>query len=253
MKIRTLIVDDELLARERVRGLLANEPEIELVGECSNGREAVALIQEQRPDLVFLDVQMPELDGFGVLQEIGAGPLPAIVFVTAHDEFAVRAFAVHAVDYLLKPFDRTRFHTALQRALETVKQQRGGGLDERLGNLLAEMKSPPKPLERLSVKSAGHLTFVRVADIDWIEAADNYVALHVGKESHLLRENMSVIETRLPPDKLVRISRSTIVNLDRIKELQPLFRGTYAVILHDGTRLTSSSTYRDKLEQFRLG
>lgn len=252
MKIRTLIVDDELLARERVQALLANIPEIELIGACSNGREAVAMIREQRPDLVFLDVQMPELDGFGVLQEIGDGPLPAIVFVTAHDKFAVRAFEVHAVDYLLKPFDRGRFQAALQRALEKFKQTQSGTLDERLANLLAEIKSPPKSLERISVKSGGNVVFVRVPDIDWIEAADNYVELHVGKRSHLLREKMSVIETRLPQDKFVRISRSTIVNLERIKELQSLFRGAYTVILHDGTRLNSSSTYRDKLEQFGL-
>ena len=252
MKTRTLIVDDELLARERLRGLLANEPEIELIGECSNGREAVALIQEQRPDLVFLDVQMPELDGFGVLQEIGNGELPAIVFVTAHDKFAVRAFEVHAVDYLLKPFDRTRFQAALQRALENVKLRRGGEPDERLTNLVGEIKSPPKPLERLSVKSAGHAVIVLVADIDWIEAADNYVELHVGTETHVLREKLSVLETRLPPDKFARISRSTIVNVGRIKELEGFYRGTCIVVLHDGTRLNSSSTYRDKLEEFGL-
>ena len=253
MKIRTLIVDDELLARERVRQLLADAPEIELIGECSNGREAVTAIREKHPDLVFLDVQMPELDGFGVLQEIGNAPLPAVVFVTAHDKFAVRAFEFHAVDYLLKPFDRARFQAALQRALESVKRLQGGALDERLSNLVAELKSPPKPLERLAVKTGGRVVFVKIADIDWIEAADNYVELHVGKQSHLLREKLSLIETRLAPDKFVRISRSTIVNLERIKELQSLFRGSYAVILHDGTRLTSSSSYRDKLQQFAFG
>jgi len=252
MKIRTLIVDDELLARERLRHLLANEPEIDLIGECSNGSEAVAMIREQRPDLVFLDVQMPELDGFGVLQEIDTTPRPAIVFVTAYEKFAVRAFEVHAVDYLLKPFDRGRFQAALQRALERFRQPQSVALDERLSNLLAELKSSPKTLERLAVKSAGQVVFVRVADIDWIEAADNYVELHVGNNSHLLRERMSVLETRLPQHQFVRISRSAIVNLDRIKELQSLFRGTYTVVLQDGTRLTSSSTYRDKLEQFNL-
>lgn len=253
MKIRTLIVDDELLARERVRQLLLNEPEIELVGECSNGREAVATIQEKRPDLVFLDVQMPELDGFGVLQEIGNAPLPAIVFVTAHDKFAVRAFEFHAVDYLLKPFDRARFQAALQRALEQVKHRQSGALDQRLSNLLAELKSPPKAPERLAIKSSGHVVFVKLEDVDWIEASDNYVELHVGKQSHLLREKLSVLETRLAPDKFVRISRSTIVNIERLKELQPHFRGAYTVILKDGTQLMLSRSYRDKLEQFGLG
>lgn len=253
MKIRTLIVDDELLGRERVRQLLLPEPEIEIIGECTNGREAVAVIQEKRPDLIFLDVQMPELDGFGVLQGIGGGgPLPVIVFVTAHDKFALRAFEFHAVDYLLKPFDRSRFQAALQRALDQVKQRQGGTLDQRLSNLLAELKAPVKPPERLAVKSSGRVVFVRIEDIDWIEAADNYVDLHVGKQSHLLREKMSVLETRLPPEKFVRISRSTIVNVERLKELQPLYHGTYAVILQDGTKLTLSRNYRDKLEQFGL-
>lgn len=254
MKTRTLIVDDELLGRERVRQLLLPEPEIEVIGECTNGREAVAVIQEKRPDLIFLDVQMPELDGFGVLQAIGGGgSMPVIVFVTAHDKFALRAFEFHAVDYLLKPFDRSRFQAALRRALDQVKQRQGGTLDQRLSNLLAELKTPAKPLERLAVKSSGRVVFVRIEDIDWIEAADNYVDLHVGKQSHLLREKMSVLETRLAPEKFVRISRSTIVNVDRLKELQALDHGTYAVILQDGTRLTLSRNYRDKLQQFGLG
>lgn len=253
MKIRTLIVDDELLARERVRQLLLNEPEIDMICECSNGREAVAAIRKEQPDLIFLDVQMPELDGFGVLQAIRTGPMPVIVFVTAHDKFALRAFEVHAVDYLLKPFDRSRFQAALHRALQQVKHLQGGALDQRLSNLLAELKSPPKSLERLAVKSNGRVVLVKIDDIDWIEAADNYVDLHVGKQSHLLREKLSVLETRLRPEKFVRISRSTIVNVERLKELQPLFRGAYAVILQDGTRLTLSSSYRDKLQQFGLG
>ncbi len=253
MKTRTLIVDDELLARERMRQLLLPEPEIEIVGECSNGREAVGAIQEQRPELIFLDVQMPELDGFGVLQSIGAGPMPVIVFVTAHDKFALRAFEFHAVDYLLKPFDRTRFQAALRRALDQVKQRQGGDLDQRLSNLIAELKSPPKFLERLAVKANGRVVLLRVDTIDWIEAADNYVDLHVGKQSHLLREKLSTLETQLAPEKFVRISRSTIVNVDRLKELQSLFHGAYTVILQDGTRLTLSRNYRDKLKQLGFG
>ena len=253
MKTRTLIVDDELLARERVRQLLLPEPAIEIVGECSNGREAVGVIQAKRPELIFLDVQMPELDGFGVLQAIVADPMPVVVFVTAHDKFALRAFEFHAVDYLLKPFDCSRFQAALQRALEHVKQRQGGGLDQRLSSLLAELKSPPKSLERLAVKSNGRVVFVRTDDIDWIEAADNYVELHVGKQSHLLREKLNVLETQLAAEKFVRISRSIIVNVDRLKELQSLFGGAYTVILQDGTRLTLSRNYRDKLKQFGLG
>jgi len=253
MKIRTLIVDDESLARDRLRQLLQSETEIEIIGECSNGREAVASIREKRPDLLFLDVQMPELDGFGVLEEIGAGPMPVIIFVTAHDKFALRAFEVHAVDYLLKPFDRTRFQAALRRALDQLKQRDGGALDQRLSDLLAELKPVVKSPERLAVKSGGRIVFVRIDDIDWIEAADNYVELHVGKQSHLLREKLSSIETRLAPEKFVRISRSTIVNVERIKELQSLFRGAYAVILQNGERLTMSRSHRDKLKQFGLG
>lgn len=253
MKTRTLIVDDELLARERVRQLLLQEPEIEIVGECSNGREAVGVIQEKRPELIFLDVQMPELDGFGVLQTISGSPMPVVVFVTAHDKFALRAFEFHAVDYLLKPFDRSRFQAALQRALEHVKQKQGSGLDERLASLLADLKSPPKALERLAVKSNGRVVFVKADEIDWIEAADNYVELHVGKQSHLLREKLSVLEAQLAPAKFVRISRSTIVNVDRLKELQSLMGGAYTVMLQDGTQLTLSRNYRDKLEQLGLG
>ena len=255
MKTRTLIVDDELLARERLRQLLLNEPEVEIAGECTDGREAVQTIRQEKPDLIFLDVQMPELDGFGVLQEIGDGPMPVIVFVTAHDKFALRAFEVHAVDYLLKPFDRERFQAALQRALEQVRHRTSGALDQRLSDLLAELKSPAKSksIERLAVKSGGRVVLLKVEDIDWIEAADNYVELHVGKQSHLLREKLSTLETRLAPEKFVRISRSTIVNVERVKELQSLFRGEYALILQSGERLTLSRSYRDKLREFGLG
>jgi two-component system LytT family response regulator len=252
-KTRTLIADDEPLARERLRQLLQNEPEIEIVGECADGREAVEAIRKESPDLLFLDVQMPELDGFGVVEAIGTEPAPVIVFVTAYDQFALRAFEVHAVDYLLKPFDRERFQTALRRALERVRHREGRALTQQLSALLAEGKPPPKPLERLAVKSGGRALLVKTDDIDWIEAADNYVTLHVGKESHLLRDTVSALEGRLAPEKFVRISRSTIVNVERVKELRPLFHGEYAVTLHNGTRLTLSRRYRHKLPQFGLG
>lgn len=252
MKIRTLIVDDEQLARERLRQLLESQPEIELIGECADGNEAVATIQREAPDLVFLDVQMPELDGFGVLQAIEPERAPVIVFVTAHDKFALKAFEVHAVDYLLKPFDRERFKKALSRALERVKHQEQKGPDPAQAALLAEMKPPAKPLERLPIKTGGRVIFVKLADIDYIESAHNYVELHVEKQSHLLRETLNAIEVRLPQDKFVRISRSTIVNIERVKELQPLFYGEYTVTLQNGTRLTLSRRYRDKLKLLGL-
>jgi two-component system, LytTR family, response regulator len=253
MKVRTLIVDDELLARERLRQLLAAEPEIEITGECSDGNAAVEAIQTKRPDLIFLDVQMPELDGFGVLEAIEADPAPVVVFVTAHDKFALRAFEVHAVDYLLKPFDRERFKTALDRALDRVKHREGANAAQQSqAAMIAELRPPSKPLERLAVKTSGKVIFVKVGDIDYIESAHNYVELHVEKQSHLLRETLNAIEARLPADKFVRISRSVIVNIERVKELQPLFYGEYTVTLHNGVRLTLSRRFRDKLQQLGL-
>ena len=249
MKVRTLIVDDELLARERLRQLLEAEPEIELIAECSDGAEALAALQDKKPDLVFLDIQMPELDGFGVLEAIRMDVAPVIVFVTAYDKFALRAFEVHAADYLLKPFDRDRFQTALGRALERLKHRGSEAQQQKQSALLAELRPPSKPLERLAVKSGGRVVFVKISDIDWIEAAHNYVELHVGKESHLLRETLNAIEARLSPEKFARISRSAIVNIDRIKELQPLFHGEYTVTLQNGTRVTLSRRYRGKLQQ----
>ena len=253
LKIKTLIADDEPLARERLRKLLEAEPEIALLGECADGRAAVRAIQEQSPDLVFLDVQMPELDGFGVLEALAGGPMPVVVFVTAHDKFALQAFEVHAVDYLLKPFDRERFQTALRRALERVRQNQGGEINQRLTALLADLKPEMKQPGRLAVKVDGRVLFVKLEDIDWVEAADNYVSLHVGAEAHLLRETMAAMEGKLPAEKFLRISRSTIVNIDRVKELQPMFHGEYAVIMRSGARLTLSRGYRDKLQRFGLG
>lgn len=251
MKIRVLLADDEPLARERLRSLLELEPGLELIGECSDGAAAVAAIRKESPDLVFLDVQMPELDGFGVLAQLGGEKLPAVVFVTAHDEFALKAFEVHAVDYLLKPFDKTRLKTAVRRAVEQIRHNQTGELSSKLTALLAEVRPADKPrrLERFAVKSSGRVLFVKVEEIDWVEAADNYVSLHVGSEEHLHRETMAALEEQLPPGKFMRISRSTIVNVDRIKELQPLFHGEYAVILRNGTRLTLSRSYREKLDQ----
>jgi two-component system LytT family response regulator len=245
--IRTLIVDDEPLARQRLRALLEADPDVELVGECGDGREAVAVLQKIRPDLVFLDVQMPALDGFGVLAAVG-GRLPVVVFVTAHDRYALRAFEVHALDYLLKPFDKDRFHTALARAKAQVRREQDGAVSQRLLDLLKDVREPRNALGRLVVKSGGRVYFVRVEDIDWVEAAGNYVRLHVGKEDHLLRESMAGLEARLDAARFLRIHRSTIVNVERIRELQPAFHGDYAVILRDGTELTLSRGYRDRLQ-----
>ncbi|HEY0455349.1 MAG TPA: LytTR family DNA-binding domain-containing protein, partial [Verrucomicrobiae bacterium] len=236
MKIRTLIVDDEPLGRERIYKLLEGAPQVEVIGECTNGREAVEAIREQAPDLVFLDVQMPELDGFGVIEELAGSKLPAIIFVTAHDKFALQAFEVHAVDYLLKPFDRERFEKALQRASEHLQRHETRELNSRLSALLADVRPETKYPERLAIKSSGKVVLVKTADVEWIEAADNYVNLHVGAQSHMHRETMSALEDRLDPAKFLRISRSTMVNLDFIKELQPLFHGEYSVILRTGAK-----------------
>ena len=249
MKIQALIVDDEPLARDRLQKLLDAEPDVAVIGQCANGKEAVKTIRTEKPGLVFLDVQMPELDGFGVLAALEADQIPVVIFVTAYDKFALKAFEVHAVDFLLKPFDRERFQTALKRAKERLAQKGPGELDQRIAALLAEIKPEAKALERLAVKTSGRVIFVRTSDIDWIEAADNYVNLHVGNESHLHRETLTALAERLPPKKFMRISRSTIVNVDRIKELQPLFHGEYAVILRNGTTLTLSRSYRDALDE----
>jgi len=249
VKIQVLIVDDEPLARERIRKLLQKEADLEIIGECADGIEAVAAIRKQRPDLVFLDVQMPELDGFGVLEQLEPGPIPVVVFVTAHDRFALRAFEVHALDYLLKPFDAERFRNALERARDRVQGRQTGELSHRISELLADLRTGAKKQDRLAVKTGGKILFLRMAEIEWIEAADNYVNLHLGSEAHLHRETMAALEEKLPADKFMRISRSTIVNLERIRELQPLFHGEYAVIMRNGTRLTLTRSHRDKLQR----
>jgi two-component system LytT family response regulator len=244
-KIQALIVDDEPLARKKIRLLLEHEMDIEIIGECVNGPKAVVAIEKHQPDLLFLDVQMPGLDGFGVLQAIRPEQWPVIIFVTAYDEYALRAFEVHALDYLLKPFDQARFQTALTRA--RAQLHRAPDFNQQLRALLKDFKPEPKSLERLVIKTAGRVYFVSVSELDWIEAADNYVRLHTGSETHLLRETMNALETKLDPARFVRIHRSTIVNLERIKEMKPWFHGEYIVILRDGTQLTLSRRYRERL------
>jgi two-component system LytT family response regulator len=248
-KIRTVIVDDEPLARRGIRAHLKEEKDVEIIAECGNGLEAVAVIEEKTPDLIFLDVQMPELDGFGVLEAVNRECLPAVIFVTAYDRYALRAFDVHALDYLLKPFDAARFTEALARARAQIERRNISDLHTRLQSLIDDLKPNQKYAERLVIKSAGRIFFLSVEEIDWIEAADNYVRLHSGRDRHLLRETMNSLERRLDPAQFLRIQRSTIINVRRIKELHPLFRGEYEVVLRDGTRLASGRGYRDRLHE----
>jgi two-component system, LytTR family, response regulator len=252
-QIRAIIVDDEPLAREGVRLHLAAAPDVVVVGEAGSGEEAVALIEETRPDLMFLDVQMPGLDGFGVLDAIGAALMPVTVFATAYDAFALRAFDAHAIDYILKPYDAERFQKALERARMHIAGRHRADMDQRLGSLLDELRGRGQYTERLIVRSGGRIVILRIAEIDWIEAASNYVRLHAGDREYLLRETMTALESRLNPAEFVRIHRSTIVRVDRIRELEPLFQGDYVVILTDGTRLTSSRGYRERLQELLQG
>jgi two-component system LytT family response regulator len=246
-KVRTLIVDDEPLAREGVRMLLEEDAEIAIIGESADGREAIKAIAEQMPDLVFLDVQMPEMTGFDVLAAVGAERLPAVIFVTAYDNYALAAFEVHALDYLLKPFTRGRFLKALERAKARLRQTGDDNLSRRLAALLQDVSPGEKYLERIVIKEAGRVTFLGVGEIDWIEAADTYVRLHVGGKSYLIRGTMGGLEAKLDPAKFLRVQRSAIVNLSRIKELHPLFHGEYVITLRDDTQITSGRSYRGKL------
>ena len=235
-KIRAVVVDDEPLARSSLKVLLRDDPEIELVSECGSGMEALREIRGRRPDLVFLDVQMPECDGFDVLEQLGKDLPAALVFVTAYDQYALRAFEAGALDYLLKPFDNARFGRALERAKERIA----------LG------KDAPRKIERLAIKSAGEILFLKISEIDWIEAADYYVCLHVGAKSHLLRRSMSEVEQELCAGAFCRIHRSAIVNLERVRRLDVNQEGGTDVVLGNGTRLRLSRRYKKQL-QGRLG
>jgi len=250
MTIRALIVDDEPLARRRLERLLEGEPDAELVAACGTGPEAVESIRRHAPDLLFLDVQMPGLDGFGVLESLGEAVPPAVVFVTAFDAYAVQAFEANALDYLLKPFDADRFHRAFQRAEERLRRPEAGTAPAQLTRLLETLNRQRTIAERLAIRTDGRVYFVRVADIDWIETASNYVRLHAGKTSHLLREPLSSLELRLDPERFLRIHRTTVVNVERLRELQPWFSGEFIAILHDGTRLKVSRGYRDRVARW---
>jgi len=247
--IRVLVVDDEPLAREKIRGMAADDPDIRIVGECSNGAEAIEAIQAIQPDLLLLDVQMPEVGGFAVLEALrDESSLPPVIFITAYDHYAVRAFEVHALDYLLKPFDRERFRAAMERAKKQIRRDPDNGIDARILALLEQIKEPQRYSERLVVKTGGRVFFLNTDEIDWIEAEGNYVSIHTNKKAYLLRETISSLEAQLDPKDFVRIHRSAIANINRIKELQPWSHGEYHVILQDGTQLTLSRSYREKLQ-----
>lgn len=247
--IRTLIVDDESLARGRIRDMLACDASIEIVAECANGEEAIESIQQYSPDLVFLDVEMPGVDGFAVLEGLPADQMPAVIFVTAYDQYAVRAFEVYALDYLLKPFDQERFDKALNRAKAQITSERSDAMSERILRAIEDIKTKPVHLERLVIKMNGHVFFMKAEEIDWLEAEGNYVRLHSGKESYLLRDTISALESQLDPKKFIRVHRSAIVNVDRIAELQPWFHGEYRIVMREGVQLTLSRTYREKLHE----
>ena len=249
MRIRALIVDDEPLARDRIRELLKEHAEIEVIGEARNGREAIEVVMNQIPDLVFLDVQMPDLDGFDVLQNLNLDQLPLIIFVTAYDQHALRAFDVHAVDYLTKPFDRKRFAEAVDHAKVFMKGAREPDT-ARILNMLQELRGSVRYLERFAVKHGETIFFVRAEDVDAIEAQGNYVRLSLANSSHLLRDTLNNIESQVNPRKFVRIHRRTIVNIDRVKEVQTWARGEYRVVLITGAHYTLSRGYRQHFENF---
>lgn len=248
MKIRTLIVDDEPLARQRVRLLLGEEPDVEVIGECKDGFEAVDQLQATRPDLLFLDVQMPEMDGFEVLRRVPQALLPVVIFTTAYDLHALRAFEVNALDYLLKPSSPTRFKEAVQRARDLIANKHAGVAARGLLALLGQTPPPGVArgqLTRLAVKTPDKVTFVELDHIQAIEAAGKYAVVHVGKQNHVLRETMSSLESHLPPQRFLRISRSVIVNIDQVQELQPMFKGENLVVLKNGKSYPTTRPMRE--------
>ena len=248
MSLTLLIVDDEPLAREGLRMLLAEDPDVGAIHEAKDGRQAIAALRKARPDLVFLDVQMPEMDGFSVVREVGPERMPAIVFVTAHDKYAIQAFEVNAIDYLLKPVTRERFAQTLARAKTRLQAQPAEEASRQILSLLETIAAPSRALKRLAVRTAGKTTFVDISDVDWIEAAENYVKLHVGRVSHLVHVTMNTLEKSLDPETFLRIHRSIIVNVGRVQELEPSVHGEYVVTLPHGVRVRSGRTYHEKLK-----
>jgi len=249
MTIRAVIVDDEAVARRRIRRLLAGEKDIEVIGECSNGLQAVSLIETERPDLLFLDVEMPEMNGFELLMQLDRSVLPVIIFATAFDKYAVRAFESHALDYLLKPIDSERLQSALDRARSHLHREKSADANREILAMLSELQKQKGHLERIMVKKPGRAFFVKLASVDRFEAADNYIRVHAGPDTHLIRETMSALEARLDPNKFVRVHRSTIVNVDRIKEIHSLFQGRQVIVLHNGDKVTLGRNYRARLDR----
>ncbi len=251
MKLRVLIVDDEALARARVRQMLKEEVNVEVLGECSNGPEAIAFMREHRPDLVFLDVNMPEVNGFDVLRALTPQEMPAVIFVTAYDQHAIEAFQVHALDYLLKPFKQARFAEALRHAREHLQRCEIRTLQERLTDLIEGEKTEPAYLTRVAIKSGERTTFVQVGEIDYIESAGNYLVLHAGKQNHVLRETLGNLEGKLSPRLFVRVNRSAMVQVARVKEIQPGLHKDHFVILKEGQRLPLTRGVREIQERLQ--
>lgn len=246
--LRVLLVDDEPLARTHLRALLAAEPDVEVVAECGDGASAVRAIREVRPDLVLLDIQMPEGDGFDVVREVGPDRMPPVVFVTAYDEHALRAFTVHALAYLLKPVDGPRLHEELDRARSQQRRAAEADVVARLEAMLAEGTSAPA--DRLAVKIDGRILFLETRDIDWAEGADNHVRLHIGTRTHLVRGTLTELARRLPARRFLRVHRSALVNVTRIMEVQPWFGGDFVLILAGGKRITTGRSYRQQVQEF---
>jgi len=249
MAIRVLIADDKSSAREQIRRMLRQETGIEVIGECAGGLETVSFIEKHMPDLVFLEIQMPDLDGFEILRKIETGKLPFIIFVSESESFAFKAFEVSALDYLLVPFNKERLQTAVQKARQQIENRRNGSLDKLLRAFLDKFPDGKNYPDKIMLKTAKGISFINTNEVDWVEAAGNYVKLHVKDSGHLLRETMNNIESKLNPDKFLRIHRSSLVNIDRIKELQPLFNGDYIVILQNDTELNLSRNYHDRLQR----
>jgi two-component system, LytTR family, response regulator len=251
MTVRVVVADDEPIGRQRLIRLLQAEPETEVVAACADGEEAVQAIREHLPDVVLLDIQMPQLDGFEVVAALGEAQQPSVIFVTAHDQYALRAFEVRAFDYLLKPVEADRLRLAMDRATSTQQRSAQGSVTRRILTLLEEINARERGRgrDRLVVRTPERAFFLRADCVDWIEAAGKVVHLHVGRTVHALRESMAELEQELDPTRFVRVSRSVIVNLDRIQEIQPWFQGDYVLILADGTRLTSTRGYRDNMRK----
>jgi two-component system LytT family response regulator len=250
MSLRVLLVDDEPVARRGLRRLLTAAPDLEIVGECGDGASAIAAIAELTPDLVLLDVQMPELGGFDVVDAVGLQQLPAIVFVTAYDQYALRAFDVHAVDYVLKPVDPERLQRALERARSRIAARDANG-GVALAAALADLgrQLAPRWARRLAIRAGGRVRLVEVGTIQWLRAAGNYVEVHAGGRMQTMRETLAALEARLDPERFVRVSRSALVNLDAVRELQPLFDGDFVLLLHDGTQVPGSRRWRESFER----